>query len=112
VSDEKTEQGFFDLLVAAGFLTKCDKTYVLSDPLSSKKLEFYWVVPPSLLTNSANGDQRRGPHGATTMMIRKKLLVDCWAEHVEEYALEIPKDDPTLRRKGQQHTASNEEPPV
>jgi hypothetical protein len=44
-SHTKEEQGYFDLLVAAGFLTKHGEEYVRSEQSSSKKLEFYWVVP-------------------------------------------------------------------
>mgnify|MGYP005849367565 CR=1 FL=1 len=87
----KNEQGALDLLKAAGFLGENLEESHKIGPIT-KKLDFYWVVPPMRYSHwaaKAPTKFQKNEQNATRM-----ILKDCWEKYVDQYVLEIPYDSP------------------
>jgi hypothetical protein len=96
LSDSLTKKidGVLNVLMSSGFITQVGENYIRTN--LSGKLEWYWVVPPFNFKHW--GSKKRTQFyitGTDAMKKLKTLLKKCWEECVDEYALEIPKEDPT-----------------
>jgi hypothetical protein len=98
---EKNKDGILNLLTFAGFLDKqSNGEYVAlyNDTVEVSKLEFYWTVPPSIFEHWGNKRPTYYKANKEKSTNTLTILKECWDKCVVQYALEIPYEDPHVKK--------------